>query len=123
MISYVSKCAVPIVVVENGTPIAADKEIGKAVVVKIADSYTHSEEAFSAYACALRDIGKCAISIVVVKRASQETRRFVGLSCRAVHQVKIEQSVLIVIDPSAPRAHGFNQKFLGRSGIIVLKGD
>src|ERR1017187_9991514 len=41
---------------------------------------------------------------------------------RAIHQVEVEQAVLIEVDPGAPRAHGFNKVFLTGSRILMAEG-
>ena len=115
----VGKCAVPIVVVKNATVVTQDHQVGKSVIVVVTDRHPHPEKPLGTHAPAFGDVGKRAISVVAVEGRPQRLPRFVSLCRRAVHHVKIEESVLVVVDPAASSAHGFDQVFLRGRCIVV----
>ncbi len=74
MRGHVGEGSVPVVVVENAASIAEYEQIGEAVVVVVADGYAHSEQTLGAHAGAGGDVGKGAVAVIAVKRASQRLR-------------------------------------------------
>src|SRR5207248_4148014 len=43
--------------------------------------------------------------------------------CGAVHEVEVEQAVLVIINPATTSAHSFDQIFLRRRSIVVLEAN
>src|SRR5207248_3769103 len=64
---HVGEGAIAVVVVENRTPVTANKEIGKSVVVIVSHRYTHAEEALGRDSSFKSYIGKSAIAVVTLK--------------------------------------------------------
>ena len=108
MCGNVRKGVVPVVVIEDASSIAEYEQIGEAVVVVVTHGYAHSEQTLSAYASADGDIGEGAIAVVAVKRASQRLPGAVRGGRRAIYEVQIQQAILVVVDPTAACAHGFD---------------
>jgi hypothetical protein len=109
--------------VENASSVAQDKQVRVAVVVIVPNGHTHAEQALGPDARLLRHIGEGAVSVVSVKSATQGLSRFEPLRGRAVYQIKVEQAVLVVIDPPAARAHGLDQILLATHGVCVAESD
>jgi hypothetical protein len=84
---------------------------------------THAEKSLGADARLRGYVRERAVSVVPVERASQWRSWLEDLGCRTIHQIEIEQAVLIVVDPGAARAHGFNQVFLAGCSVLVAEGD
>ena len=91
------------------------------VIVVIANSHAHPEKSFGSDSSFGRDVGEGAVAIVVVKSAAQRLLRSVHAGGGAIDQVQVEQTVLVVVDPAAAGAHGFDQILLRRSRVVVAE--
>src|SRR6185437_11765669 len=115
--------AISVVVIKNAPAVSANKKVGEAVVIVITDCHTHPEQTFCADTRFRSHIGECSIAIVSVKRAAQWMCRCIDLGCRSVDEIKIEQAILVIVDPRASGPHGLDQVLLGTGRIVVNKGD
>src|SRR5579884_278897 len=120
---HIGERSIAIVAIENRSPVAADEQIGKAVVVIVAHGDSHPEQTFSAHARFRSDVGKRSIAVIAVQRPAQRMRGLIDLRRRAVHQIKIEQPVLVIVDPAAAAAHGLDQVLLRSRSIVVPEID
>src|SRR6185437_3345855 len=118
-----AKRAVAIIVIQNGTAVTEDEQIRETVVVVIADGNSHAEKSFGADARLLSDVCKRAVAVIAVERAAKRMRGVVNASGGAIHEVKVHQPVLVIINPGATRAHCLDQIFLTRGGIVMAEGD
>src|SRR5690348_7252309 len=100
-LSDVSEGAVSIVVVQNAPAISKNKQVREAIIVVIAHSHTHAEKTFRSYACFLRNVAESAVAIVTIQSASQGAFWLIDSRCRSVSQVQIQQSILVIVNPSA----------------------
>src|SRR5205807_7340136 len=115
----VGERAVAVVVIENAPPIAEDQQVGKSVIVIVTHRNPHAEQPLSADPGSSSDVAEGAISVVPVKRASQGVFRAVRGGGCAVDQIEIEPSVLVIVNPAATRAHGFDQILLRRKCVVM----
>ena len=106
--------------IENGTAVAGDIQIGIAIIVEVADSNALAVVAFTAHAGFFRDVGESSVAVVVIKRAAQRMRRLVDVGCGRLDEVQIHEAVLIVVDPSDTGSHGFEViLFVGLRGVLL----
>ncbi len=100
---------------------SGDENVGKAVVVVVANGNSHAVE-FDIEAGARGYISECAVAVVVVK-----TERGAGFlvtgPVRTVDQEDVLPAVTIVVEKGASRAESFRQELATESAAIVLKMD
>ena len=120
---YVGECAIAIVVEEMALADSGNENVVEAVVVVVADGHTESEER-NAEAGFARHVGKGAVMIVVVELQawSAPFLQWPG-PVLAVDQQDVGPAVVVVIDESAARAHGFRQPFLSKGSVVVGEVD
>ncbi|PYV17862.1 MAG: hypothetical protein DMG21_06920 [Acidobacteria bacterium] len=106
---------------KNRAIVAEHVEIRIAIVIIVAHGHAHAKKTFGANTALFSYIRKGSISVVPIQGVSKPMRRIVNLRCRTVDQIQIQQSILIVINPPAPRANGFNKVFLGSGGVVVAE--
>src|SRR5882762_8073606 len=119
--SDLGECSVAVVVKEATLSERGYEEVVEAVVVVIADRYTHAihfhiEAGFVGY------VSECSIVIVVIKLGSG----VLLLMTRPVHpidQKNVGPAIVIVIDESDARAERFRQEFLSERAIVVSKAN
>src|SRR6266550_4447280 len=77
--SDVGKRSIAIVVIKDCAAVAGDVQIRIAVIVVVADGDSLTIVALTADAGFFRHVGKRSVTIVVVKRGTQRTRRLVNV--------------------------------------------
>jgi hypothetical protein len=100
-------------VIEDAAAISANEEIGEAIVVVVAYCDSHSEQTLCADTSFGRNVGKGSISIVAIESTAQRPAWSVDLRSRAVYKVKVQQAILIVVNPCTAGAHGLDEEFFG----------
>src|SRR6266536_6169702 len=123
MCSHIGESSIAVVVIQNAAAVPENEQVREAVIVVVADRDPHAEEVFCAYTGPDGHVTERSVSIVAVESASSRLRWFVGASGGAIHQIKVEQTVLVVVNPAAAGAHGLDQKFLRRGSVVMLESD
>src|SRR6266849_4581767 len=126
--SDVCEGSVAVVVIKDVPSVACDEEVGKAVIVVIADRNTHPVVACASVWQAGRfgHISEAAILILAIKAipvTRVSTIKFFWKLHRAGHtpaiyQENVEQTVVVVIEQGDAAGHGFNEVFLRRGRIL-----
>ena len=116
---------VPAIVAQKLRIIAAiiDGDVDVAVIVLVPDGNALTVVSFPAHAGFLGDVGKCSVTIIVVKRRAQGLRWFVNASAGRLDTVEIHQAALVIIDPTDAAAHGFEAILFFRLRGILTKSD
>ncbi len=113
--------AVTVVVKQVVLTVRSDEEIVVAVVVVVTHGHAHSQK-FHIQARFMRRVRKRTVMIVVVQLRGG---MFLNVA-RPVHPVdekNVRPAVIVVIDESNARSHGFGQKFLSKCAIVVDKAN
>src|SRR5208337_4264516 len=97
-------------------------EIRPAVAVVVAYRDAHAESP-ARHARLLRDIGERAIAVVVVEGVAKGRMRVVKVTLPAVDEIKVQPSVVIVVNEPPPAAEGLRQIKLRRTAILMDPGD
>ncbi len=92
-------------------------------LVVVPDGNALTVVSFPAHAGFLGDVGKCSVTIIVVKRRAQGLRWFVNASGGRLATVEIHQAALVIIDPTDAAAHGFEVILFFRLRGILTKSD
>src|SRR5579863_2172427 len=121
--SYIGKGSIAVVVVENGSAIAGDIEVGVTVVVIVANGDALAVMVFAADAGFFRHIGKRPVAVVAIKRRVQWARWLVVIGGGGLNEVEIHQAVLVVVEPRDAGTHGFEIVLLFASGRVLNEGD
>ena len=109
--------------IENRAAVAGDVKIRVAVIVVVSDGDALAIMPGASDAGLFCDVGKRAVAVVAIKRGTKRMRRLVDIRGRGLHEEKIHQAVLVIVDPTDAGAHGFKIIFLiGLRGILE-KGD
>ena len=94
-------------------------QIGPAIVVVVAYGNSNSPTIVG-YACLFRDIGKCAIVVVMkergVRRGGFSAERVVG---HAIDEVDVEPSIVVVIEQCDATAEGLDDLRLGARAAVI----
>ena len=69
LLADIGEGAVPVVVVKDGTAVGGDEDVGKAVVIVVADGHAHAESA-ARHARRFGHIREGAVAIVLVERVA-----------------------------------------------------
>src|SRR5260370_6786660 len=97
LLGYIGKRAIVIVVVEAILSPVCDEDVGPTIVVIIADSYAESPPVVRD-ACLGGNVSKRAVMIVMKKRGMGSLFPAIeGIESRAVYQINIQPTVVIVI--------------------------
>src|SRR5207249_4702066 len=120
---YVSERAVAVVVKEDGTSVPRNIQIRGAVVVIIARGYPHAEKTRGPHLRLFGYIGEGSVSVIAVERAAQGPTGSVDFCGGAIDQENVRPSIIVIIDPSASRAHRLNEVLLRRCRVIVDERD
>ena len=118
LLADVGEGAVAVVVIENRPAVGGDEEVGKAVVVVVADGHAHAEGP-AGDAGLLGDVGERAVAIVLVERVADRLLGLVEIARAAVDQVDVHPAVVVVVEEGAARSHGLRQVVFGRCGVVV----
>src|SRR5579864_7576718 len=121
--AHVGEGSVTVVVIENASAVTHHEQIRESIVVIVAYSHSHAEKSLSADASLSCDLSKASISVIPVQSAPQRPLRAVDAGSCAIHEVEIEESILVVVNPAASGTHGLGQVLLGGSCIVVLESD
>ena len=120
-LGYIGKRAVAIVVKQMALTERGDKYIVITIVVVISDrnaqtEHRNRETGFGSH------VGERAIVIVVIKLRSGLRAGMSG-PIFAIDEQNVRPAVVVVVDESATRAHGFGQIFFPEGGVIVSEMD
>ena len=105
-----------------------DEDVVKAVVVVVAHGNAESEHGNRQPRFA-RDVGECAVAVVVVELQRGRAGVRVPGKIISVDQKDVGIAVVVVIDEGAARPHGFRQPLLSEGAVVVgevdarLRGD
>src|SRR4051794_15281689 len=116
---HIGERPIAIVVIKDCSAVSRDVDIGVAVVIKVAHADALAVMPFAAQSCFGGDIGERSIALVVIKSATERLKRFVDLSSSRLHEEKVHQPVLVVIEPGDTGAHGFKIVFLVSLGRVL----
>ena len=97
-----------IVLIENALAVRGNKQIRPAVVVVVADSYTHAEIG-AAHARFLCYVGESSVPIVFVEGVANGLRRFPEIAGPAVDEKDVHPAVVVKIQKGTARAKRFGQ--------------
>ena len=116
----VGECPVAVVVEQVALPKRRDEDVVEAIVVVIADRRAHAEQR-DGQSRLRGHIGERAVAIVVIEL---QRRWLAGRGpVLAVHQQNVGIAVIVVVDESAARAHGFRQPLLAGRAVVVHEVD
>ena len=115
------KSAAAVVLEEAVLPDRGDQQVGKAVVVVVADGHAHAVH-FHRQAGALGDVGEGAVAVVAVEPHGGALAAMAG-PVHAVDQQNIQPAIGIVIEEGAARAHGFRQILGAECAAVVAELD
>ena len=96
-----------------------DQQIGKAVVVVVADRHAHAVH-FHRQAGARGDIGERAVAVVAVEPHGGALAAVIG-PVHAVDQQNIEPAIAIVVEERAAGAHGLRQALGAERAAVVME--
>jgi hypothetical protein len=98
------------------------KNIVEAVVIVISDCDSKSEKR-NVEARLLRDVGESSVAVIVIEL--QRGRAFFGVPrpILGVDQQYVGEAIVVVIDESAARAHGFRQPLFSERPVVVGEVD
>src|SRR5262249_54554983 len=119
----VGESSVAVIVVQNCAPVSRDIEIGVAVIIVVAHCHTLAIVSLSANSGLLGDVGKRPVTIVVVEGAAQWMGWLVKVGCGGLDEIKVHQSILIVVKPGNSGPHSFEVVLLVRRSGVLLEGE
>ena len=119
---HIGERPIVVVLIKNAFPIRGDEYVRPAVIVEISDRHAHPERA-AGNTRLLRNIRECAVPVVLVKRVADRLLRLPEVAGTAVHQIDIHPAVIVEIEKSAARTHGFGQVMFRRHRIVVYPLD
>ena len=111
-----------IVLVKNALPIGGNKQVRPAVVVVVADSYTHAEIG-AAHARFLCYVGESSVAIVFVEGVAHGLRRLPEIAGTTVDEKDVHPAVVVEIEEGATRPKRLGQISAGRHGVLVHPGN
>ena len=117
----VDKAAAAVVLEEAVLPDRGDQQVGKAVVVVVADGHSHAVH-FDRQPGALGDVGEGAVAVVAVEPHGGAPASMAG-PVHAVDQQDIEPAIGIVVEEGAAGAHGFGQILRAECAVVVPELD
>jgi hypothetical protein len=104
--AHIGEGAVAIIVIQDATAVAGDEQVRKAIAVIV--SYGDALRiASSADAGLFGDVRKSTVAVVLIKGVAQRRIGIVEVAFPAVDQEDVHPAVVVVIEKSAARAHGF----------------
>src|SRR5580704_1320079 len=102
-------------------PDASDKDVGKAIVVVVADGHAHAIE-FDVQTGVGSHVGECAVAVVVIE-AQRGARFLVARPIGAVDEQDILPAVAVIVEERATGAESFGQEFSAEGSAVVLELD
>ena len=118
-VGHIDKRAFAGVAEQAVLPDAGDQDVGKSVVVVVADRHAHAVH-FDVESGARGHVGERAVAVVVIK-AQRGAALFVAGPVRAVDQQNVLPAVAIVVQKGAAGAESFRQKFSAEGSAVVLE--
>ena len=97
--------------------VGSDKKIVVSVVVVVAHGHAHSKHV-RVQSRLVRYLRERAVMIVVIKLGGRVFLNVAG-PVHVVHKKNIRPAVVVVVDEGYTRSHGFGEKFLSESAIVV----
>jgi len=99
---HIGKCAVAVIVVKPVVTVVGQEQIFKPVIIVVANAHPNcptwvGEAGFG------RDIGKAAVTIVVVEAVARAGR--CSIKGSAAEEKQVHPAVIVVVDESATAAH------------------
>ena len=117
---HVDECAFAGVAKQPVLADAGDENIGKAVVVVIADGHAHAVE-FNVESGVRGHVGERAVAVVVIE-PQRGALLFCGRASPApVDQQNVLPAVAVVVEKGAAGAESLRQKFAAVSSAVVLE--
>jgi hypothetical protein len=110
--SYVGKSTIAIIVVENALAVGSDKDIGKPVVVIIADSDPHAKSP-ACHTGLLGHISEGAIAVILVEGIPERPGWLEEVTGAAVDKIDIHPAIVIIIEKGDPGPERLRQIALG----------
>ena len=107
----IRKRPIAVVAVEHVLPPVRDEQIVEAVVVVVADT-TRLPPAGVGQPRLLRDIGECAVAVVVKQVTGRLAVPHFRVEAAAVHQKDVEPAVVVVVEERRAAAHFLEQELL-----------
>src|SRR5260370_21917960 len=95
----------------------SEKKIVVAIVVVVADGHANSKY-FHVQSCIVSYVGEGAVMIVVIE-LGRGVLLNVARPIHAVHKKNVRPAVVVVVNESHTRPHGFRQEFLAEGAIVV----
>src|SRR6267378_2946999 len=99
--------AAPEIILWRPLDVVGDDQVEPAILVVIKPSSAGRPSAFVGDAGLRRHVGESSIAVVVVEGGAQGAGRFVNVGGRRLHEEQVWESVLVIVDPTDARAHGF----------------
>ena len=98
---------------------ACDQNVGKSIVVIIADSNTHAVH-FHIKSGAGGNIGEAAVSVVVIKPERRATLLVAG-PIHSVDQKNVLPAIAVIVEKSTTGTQSLGQKLSSKRPAVVLK--
>jgi len=100
---------------------AGDEDVGKTIIVVIADGYSHAVE-LEVEASGARYVGEGAVAIIAVE-AESDSLAFVTGPVHAVEKKDVLPAVVVVVEEGAARAERFREQFAAVGATVVTELD
>src|SRR5260370_12693324 len=97
--------------------VGSDEKIVEAVVVIVADGHAHSKQ-LDVEARLVRYVRERAVMIVVIELGCRVLLNMAG-PVHAIHEKNVRPAVVVIINESHARSHGFPQEFLPTNPFVV----
>ncbi len=107
-----------IVLIEDAIPIGGDKDVRPAIVVVVADGYTHSEIG-PGNTGFFGDIGEGAVAIIFVEGVANGLAGLPEIAGAAIDQENIHPAIIVVVEEGAAGAQRFREEPARRYGVFV----
>src|SRR6266478_4039789 len=115
--------AAPNIIFRRPFDVIGDDQIEPAILVVVEPTCAGGPSAFVGYPRFFGDVSKCAVAVVVVQRGAQWMRRFVNVGGGGLHEEKIHQAVLVVVEPGYAGAHGLQIIFFFGLSCVLKECD